>query len=137
MTEINGNTDLNHTQGSNGFLNKSFENADLDIPVIKVSDASTVEDINEKQNGETLKETEINNHAVEDSRVDIRPHHQNNGAQTDRGEGESVVGSISFEDDFDMPKYTPRFRSKKGALIGSENLITDGVGIPIEERPIS
>ena len=137
MTEINGNIDLNHTQGSNGFLNKTFENGDLDIPVIKVSDASTVEDINEKQNGESLKETELNNHVVEDSRVDIRPHVQYNGAQTDKGEGDGVVGSISFEDDFDMPKYTPRFRSKKGALIGSENLITDGVGIPIEERPVS
>ena len=127
MTENIINRDLNHTNESNGFLNTSFTDGEkVDIPIIKVSEVSSAEVSEVKINDndkEIFKETEMDNPIVKETRVDIKCKHSNDEKDLDR----HTVGSVSFDDDLDIPKYTPRFHTKKGAKIGSENLITDGV----------
>ena len=125
---------------SNGFVNKSFSEGDtnsVDIPSIHVNDViekqvndvfrSRIDDVmvnvddcktpEELEMGTPVTELNGKTHSLHNSMNDVHLTGQIRGS-----------GSYSSLNDLDVPKYySPR--SRKGAQMGSENLITDNVSI--------
>ena len=145
-TETDADTDKNGDAKSipdcrlNGFVNKSFSDGganSVDIPSIHVNDITEkhVNEVTDTQNDDvkvnmddnkTHEEFEMGTHVTELNGKDYSHHNSlNDNNFTGQLNGS---GSYTSLNDIDVPKYySPR--SRKGAQMGSENLITDNVSI--------